>query len=136
MFVDASAMVAIITSEPEADVLAAALEQADAPITSAIAIFEAVLGIARKYRRDMTKARGVVMDFLAAARVRTVPIGDREAQAALGAFARYGKGRGHRAQLNLGDCFAYAVAAEHNVTLLYIGNDFSRTDVRSAIASD
>jgi ribonuclease VapC len=48
------------------------------------------------------------------------------------AFARYGKGRGHPAQLNMGDCFAYAVAKTHGAILLFKGEDFGQTDIRSA----
>lgn len=51
---------------------------------------------------------------------------------ALKAFARYGKGQGHPAQLNMGDCFAYAVAKTHNVPLLFTGNDFPHTDITPA----
>ncbi|HSI40346.1 MAG TPA: type II toxin-antitoxin system VapC family toxin [Xanthobacteraceae bacterium] len=50
-------------------------------------------------------------------------------RSALEAFDRYGKGGGHPAQLNMGDCFAYACAKLHNVPLLYKGNDFARTDL-------
>lgn len=48
---------------------------------------------------------------------------------ALAAFERFGKGSGHPAQLNLGDCFAYAIAKRHGIKLLYKGNDFSQTDL-------
>jgi len=74
-----------------------------------------------------------VREFLSAARIRTVPITDKEADLALGAFARYGKGRGHPAQLNMGDCFAYAVAKAHQVPLLFNGDDFDKTDIIPAI---
>jgi ribonuclease VapC len=56
-----------------------------------------------------------------------------QARTALYAFARYGKGRGHPAQLNLGDCFAYAVARDRRVPLLFKGNDFSQTDIEPAV---
>ena len=51
---------------------------------------------------------------------------------ALAAFARFGKGQGHPAQLNMGDCFAYACARTRNIPLLFIGNDFSQTDIPAA----
>ena len=57
----------------------------------------------------------------------------REAEAALDAFSGYGKGRGHPAQLNLGDCFAYAVARTYQTALLFKGEDFDKTDIRSAM---
>jgi ribonuclease VapC len=135
MFVDASAIVAILTREPEADVLADALERARSPITSPIAIFEATLGIRRKRHASVEEAEEDVGEFLETAAVRTIPITERETETALSAFARFGKGRGHPAQLNLGDCFAYAVARNHRTTLLFKGEDFTKTDIRSAVAS-
>jgi ribonuclease VapC len=132
MFVDASALVAILTREPGADRLADLLEEAAAPITSPIAIFEAVLGIRRKRHASVEEAEADVREFLRLAGVRTVPICEEETATALGAFSRYGKGRGHPAQLNLGDCFAYAVSRNHQTTLLFTGDDFGRTDIQSA----
>ena len=131
-FVDASAIVAILTREAEADALADALEQAPSPITSAIAIFEAVLGICRKRHASIDEAEEDVRDFLRIAGVDSIPITEREARTALLAFARYGKGRGHPAQLNLGDCFAYAAAKNNRAALLFKGEDFDKTDIRSA----
>jgi ribonuclease VapC len=135
MFVDASAIVAIVTREPEADTLADVLESAQAPITSPIAIFEAALGICRKRHASVDEAEQDVAEFLGLAGVRTVSITDREAHTALAAFSRYGKGRGHPAQLNLGDCFAYAVAKNYQTELLFKGEDFDKTDLRSAARS-
>jgi ribonuclease VapC len=132
MFVDASAIVAILTREPEADALADALEGAALPITSPIAIFEAVLGICRKRRASIEEGRQNVHEFLGIAGIRTVPVTEHETEIALTAFSRYGKGRGHPAQLNLGDCFAYAVARSHRVSLLFKGEDFDKTDIRRA----
>ncbi len=128
MFLDASAIVAILTREPEADLLTDRLEEAAAPVTSPIAVFEAVLGICRKRHASIEEARQDVGEFLSAARVALVPLTAREAETALEAFSRYGKGRGHPAQLNLGDCFAYAVAKNYGMSLLYKGEDFDKTD--------
>jgi ribonuclease VapC len=132
-FVDASAIVAILTREVEADALADALEQAPSPITSAIAMFEAVLGICRKRHASIDEAEEDVRDFLRIAGVTAIPITEREAETALLAFGRYGKGRGHPAQLNLGDCFAYAAAKNHRAALLFKGEDFAKTDIRLAL---
>lgn len=133
MFVDASAIVAILTREPEADALADVLDEARSSITSPIAVFEAVLGVCRKRHASVAEAATDVSEFLATAGVRTVPITDKDTEAALDAFSRYGKGRRHPAQLNLGDCFAYAVARQHRASLLFKGDDFARTDIRPAI---
>ena len=135
MFVDASAIVAILTREAEADTLADVLESARSPITSPIAIFEAALGICRKRHASVEEAEEDVRQFLDMAGVPAVPITAREAETALAAFSRYGKGRGHPAQLNLGDCFAYAVAKNHRTALLFKGEDFDKTDIPVATRS-
>ena len=129
MFVDASAIVAILTQEAEAEALIDRLERAVRPISTAIAVFEATLGLCRKSHVSVAEAEADVGEFLSSARVTLVPVGAVEVTTALGAFSRYGKGRGHPAQLNMGDCFAYAVAKGHRVSLLYKGDDFSKTDI-------
>jgi ribonuclease VapC len=133
MFIDASAIVAILTREAEADVLADVLEGAHSAITSPIAIFEAALGICRKRHASVEEGGADVREFLEIARVRVVSITDEEAETALAAFSRYGKGRGHPAQLNLGDCFAYAMAKNHRTSLLFKGEDFDKTDIPPAV---
>lgn len=133
MFVDASAIVAILTAEPDADAMANTLEAAPAPIASPVAIFEAVLGVCCKRHASVAEVQGDVVDFQGVAGVRTVPVTKADADAALSAYARYGKGRGHPAQLNLGDCFAYAVARTHRAALLFEGDDFTRTDIPDAM---
>ena len=94
MFVDASAIVAILTREPEADSLADLLEAAPSPITSPIAVFEAALGICRKRHASVEEAEDDVREFLELARIQLIPITAKEADTALAAFSRYGKGRG------------------------------------------
>jgi ribonuclease VapC len=129
MFVDASAIVAILTREAEADALADAVESARSPVTSPIAIFEAALGVCRKRHARVEEAEEDVRELLGVAGIRIVSLTEREAETALAAFSRYGKGRGHPAQLNLGDCFAYAVAKNHRTALLFKGEDFDKTDI-------
>ena len=130
MFVDASAIVAILTGERDADFLAGRLETARQPVTSAIALFEAAAGVARKKACSITVARDFVLRFLSAADVEIVPIREREAVLALEAFDRFGKGR-HPASLNMDDCFAYAGARARGVPLLFKGDDFARTDLEN-----
>jgi len=129
VFVDASAIVAILTREADADALADRLESARSPITSPIAIFEAVAAICRKRHSSIDEAAKDVDDFLATAAVHTVPITTKEAQLAISAYSRYGKGGGHPARLNLADCFAYAVAKNYGTSLLFKGDDFGKTDI-------
>ncbi len=132
MFVDASAIVAMVTFEPDADRLADILERAQSPITSPIAIFEAALGIARKHPTNVENAEALVRRFLVQTGVRVVPISADAGFEALFAQARFGRGRGHPAKLNMGDCFAYAVAKTHDLPLLFKGNDFPHTDIAQA----
>jgi ribonuclease VapC len=129
MFVDASAIVGILTREADAEVLIDRLERAIMAITSPIAVFEAAAGLCRKHHVSIEEAEADVAEFLAAARINMVPVAAQEAATALAAFSRYGKGRGHPAQLNMGDCFAYAVARNNRTSLLFKGNDFSYTDI-------
>lgn len=129
MFVDASAIVAILSLESDHRHLAMRLEEADARMTSALAIFEAVTAIVRKTGFSVSHARSLVQDFLVRGEIAVVYVDGDVAHSALDAFERYGKGRGHPARLNLGDCFAYAMAKQHGVPLLYKGDDFSQTDL-------
>jgi ribonuclease VapC len=129
MFIDASAIVAILTLEPEADALADRLDGAVRCMTSPIAVFEAALAICRKRRASVTEARDDVQEFLDTAHIDLLAIAPADGDAALEAFARYGKGRNHPAQLNLGDCFAYAMAKNRGVPLLFKGDDFAKTDI-------
>ena len=132
MFVDASAIVAILTQESDADALADTLDSAAAPITSPIAVFEAALGICRKRRSSVAEAEADLRAFLSIAGVTVMPISPDAAATALSAFSRFGKGTGHPAQLNLCDCFAYAVAQNHKTSLLFKGEDFNKTDISTA----
>jgi ribonuclease VapC len=91
MFVDASAIVAILTREREADSLADRLEAACAPVTSPIAVFEAAVGICRKRDGSVKEAKQDVREFLELARIRLIPISAEDAATALVAFSRYGK---------------------------------------------
>ena len=132
MMIDASAIVAMLTDEPDGPVLAERLAGAREPITTAVALFEAVLGIARKRAVPPAEARAIVAELLTTVGVRMVPITPEMGDHALDAFAAYGKGTGHPAQLNMGDCFAYAAARAHRAALLFKGEDFTHTDVRRA----
>jgi ribonuclease VapC len=132
IFVDASAFVAIICGEPEAPALVARLEAAEDAITSPIAIYEAVLAVRRVLRGSHEDSRQDVMELIARAGIGVVPTTSADAELALSAFARYGKGQGHPAQLNLGDCFAYAAARRHGAALLCKDDKFPRTDIRLA----
>jgi ribonuclease VapC len=130
--IDASAIVAILTDEPEGDALTEALGRASEITTSPVAVFEATLGLVRILKRSVEDAETDVMEFLRLVGVVIKPIQPEIIHVALKAFARYGKGRGHPARLNLGDCFIYAQATVDGASLLYKGDDFSKTDIESA----
>jgi ribonuclease VapC len=130
--VDASAIVAMLTREADADMLLTTLETAGPAETTPVAVYEAVLGVSRKRQWSVAEAEAHVRDFLEAAGVSVQPIQPETAHVALEAFARYGKGRGHPARLNLGNCFIYAQAKAGGASLLYKGDDFSKTDIESA----
>ncbi|SOB80624.1 ribonuclease VapC [Sphingomonas guangdongensis] len=127
-FVDASVLVAIIADEADAWEQAERLRHAKDVITSPTAIWEAVVALSRSHSFDPEDARDEVEGVLHLISAVVVPIDARVGQIALEAYIRYGKGR-HPARLNMGDCFAYACAKTNDATLLYKGDDFSRTDL-------
>ena len=133
IFIDASAIVAILTDEDEARTLIEAIEAVSERFTSPIAIFEATLGICRKRHSSVSEAYEDVLQFLTIAGLQSIAVAPTDAKTALDAFSRFGKERGHPAQLNMGDCFAYAMATGRNAALLFKGNDFDKTDVRLPI---
>ena len=134
MFVDASAAVAILTNEPQRSALLRCLDGTSDLITSPLAVFEMVAALTRRRAQPAEMSADQVRAFLDTAGISIVPITDADGQEALAAFARYGKGQGHPAQLNLGDCFAYACARTRDVPLLFVGNDFSQTDIGAGMA--
>jgi ribonuclease VapC len=129
MFVDASAIVAILTEEDDGRALAAELENAAAPVTSPIALWESAASISRKMRSTAQQELGLVDAFISAAGIVIEPITAELAREALIAFDRYGRRSGHPADLNLGDCFAYACARRLGARLLHTGKDFTLTDI-------
>ena len=131
MIIDASAIVAIMANEPEATALLTPLMRATVRSTHSVSAYEAVLAIARKSGDSVAAARDVVFDFQRQLGIDTLPIGPAETNAALDAFARFGKDR-HPAALNMGDCFSYACARLRGMPLLYKGEDFAKTDIERA----
>jgi ribonuclease VapC len=131
MFIDASAIVAILVRESDGPDLMKRLDRTRKAYVSPISIYEAVLGVARARDVSLQEAEEAVDTFIVEASVETIAIDADVGRAALEAFGRFGKGR-HRAGLNLGDCFAYACAKQLDVPLLCKGDDFPRTDIRIA----
>ncbi len=128
IFADASALIAIITGESDADILADTLEADDSRLCSAVSVWETMAGLRRSYSFTVAEARSQVELFLNAGGFRFVNIGEPEWKIAADAFSAYGKGR-HPAALNMGNCFAYACARSYQAKLLYKGGDFEQTDL-------
>lgn len=131
IFVDASALIAIIAGEPDADELANRLEADRLRFCSALSVWETVAGLCRRYTFSIPSARAHVRRFLALGNMQFVNIGEPEFEIAADAYAHFGKGR-HPAALNMGDCYAYACAKVNRANLLFKGNDFSKTDIKAA----
>ncbi len=131
MFVDASAIIAIIGDEEDRLSLPARLAQAGAVFVSAIVLYEATTGLARKRACSIEQAEELVGLFVEETAAQTIEIGAEIGSTAIRAFGRYGRGR-HKADLNMGDCFAYACARACGAPLLFKGNDFVHTDIAVA----
>lgn len=128
MVVDTSAIAAILLDEPDAPVFARAIEAAPVRLLSVMSRVELSLVIES---RKGEGGRLSVDQFLAATPLDIVSMTPQHAALAIEAFRRFGKGR-HRAALNIGDCFAYALAKATGMPLLFKGDDFVHTDVRVA----
>ena len=128
IFVDASAMISMMTGESDADGLADRLGAERQRLCSAISVWETIAGLCRTHTFSVPSARAVVQSFIESNDLRCVGIGEREFELAAQAYAEFGKGR-HRAALNMGDCFAYACAKANRARLLFKGDDFSKTDI-------
>lgn len=131
MFVDASALTAMLTDEVDARALLARLQNHPKRTTSPLAVWETVIAVARILGLPIQEAGDAVEDYLKLLGIDVVAVAPETRALALDAFNRYGKSR-HPAALNFGDCFAYACARHDRVPLLYKGDDFSQTDIEPA----
>lgn len=129
IFLETSGLVATLAEEHDADELATRLSLAAEPITGSHVLVEAAMVLASRLDVEPTVALQSIDQALSQANVTVVPITHDIARAAVDAFARYGKGRGHPAKLNFGDCLSYGCARVHGVPLLLKGQDFAQTDV-------
>jgi len=130
MIVDASAFIAILRAEPDAAVYANALRSTNVRRISAINFVEASIVI--DGARDPV-ARGEFDDLFQDLSLTIEPVTEEQARIARDAYRDFGKGSRNPAQLNLGDVFAYALAKVTREPLLFKGNDFVHTDIRSAL---
>jgi len=126
MIVDSSAVIAILRDEPEREEFSEAIAKAESPRISAVNYVEAAVVIDRS--RSPISSRKFD-DFFREAKIAIEPVTALQASIAREAYRDFGKGSGHPAGLNLGDCFAYALAKAAGEPLLYKGDDFARTDL-------
>lgn len=132
MIIDSSALVAVLTCEPEAAELGRVIGAANRCRISAVNFVEAAIVIDKS--RDPIASRRFD-EFLNTARVVVEPVTAEHARIAREAYRDFGKTSGHPAKLNFGDCFAYALAKVEAEPLLFKGRDFIHTDIESAISA-
>ncbi|MGH9446672.1 MAG: type II toxin-antitoxin system VapC family toxin [Terriglobia bacterium] len=130
MIVDASAIIAILRNEPEARSCAKAIANASSRRISAVNYVEAAIIIDGS--RDPVASRRFD-DLLHAAQMVVEPVTEAQAHIAREAYRDFGKGSGHPAGLNLGDCFAYALAKVTGEPILFKSDDFAHTDLTPAL---
>jgi ribonuclease VapC len=130
VIVDTSALIAILRDEPEASAMAQAIEEATQRQISAANWLEAAAVIDGS--RDPVAGRQFD-DLIRVARILVAPVTEQQALIARAAYRDFGKGSGHPAGLNFGDCFAYALAKYTGEPLLFKGRDFAHTDIVPAL---
>jgi len=130
MIIDTSALLAILRDEPEAASLAKAIAADSSRRISAVSYVEAAVVIDAS--RDPVASRKFD-ELLREARFVIEPVTESQARIAREAYRDFGKGSGHAARLNFGDCFAYALAKDSAEPLLFKGSDFKRTDLSSVL---
>ncbi len=130
MIVDSSALVAVVLDEPTADAILEVLVRESRVRVSAADLLETWMVIDR---RETAESAQILAGLLARIDLGVEPVTLTQVEIARNAFRLYGKGSGHGARLNFGDCFAYALAKERSEPLLFVGNDFGQTDIVPAI---
>jgi ribonuclease VapC len=130
MIVDTSAIVAVVRADPERARYRDAISAADNVAMSAASYLEACIVIDRS--SDPSHSR-LFDDLLTRMGVAVEPVTVEQARIARQAYRDFGKGSGHPAQLNFGDCFSYALAIDTGEALLYKGADFRHAGIRSAL---
>jgi ribonuclease VapC len=130
VIVDTSALIAILRAEPDASEMAHAIERAQSRRISAANWLETAVVIDTS--RDPVVSRRFD-ELVQTAELHVEPVTHDQARIARDAYRDFGKGSGHKAALNFGDCLAYALAKSTGETLLFKGNDFGHTDITPAL---
>jgi ribonuclease VapC len=131
--VDTSAVVAIFLQEAEMPLFLDCLASSQRNWISAASVLECSIVIRGRKTSTGDRSERWLDDFLVAMDIQVEPVLVEDLRLARDANLRFGKGTGHPAQLNFGDCFAYALAKRLDVPLLYKGDDFARTDIAPAL---
>ncbi len=131
--IDTSAVVAIFRQESDAALYAQRIGDDDQPLMSAANVVETSLVLRGLKRITSEQAERWLDEFLLTAGIRVEQVTAEHVQQARRAHIQFGKGTGHSAGLNFGDCFAYALARATGEPLLFKGDDFSHTDVKAAL---
>jgi len=132
--VDSSAAIAMMLHEPPAPVLSARLATDTERVMSIASYLEAGTVLAGRRRHDRLKAIDELDAFLSETGIDLVPVDRVQGRLALSARITHGRGMEHGGTLNFGDAFSYGLAKALDAPLLFVGNDFAATDVRSALA--
>ena len=130
MVIDTFAIFAAVVGEADSGLYRNAILSAPLRILSAVTLLETQIVL---FSRSGGNSIVILLELILRAGIAIVPFDPPTAEAAVDAFKRYGKGRGHKAQLNIIDCAAYAVAKTRNLPLLYKGRDFAATDIEPAL---
>lgn len=133
MVIDTSALVALLAEEPDATRIATAIERSDVRRIPSVVRLEATVVLTSILDRDPAVVAASVDNALSRAGFASIAIDDDITRLAISAFVRYGKGRGHPARLNIADCFVYGAARSADLPLLFIGDDFTHTDLVSVL---
>lgn len=130
MIVDSSALITILNEEPRSAICLNALRTSPITRISAATLLETAIVMDRHPRPTLGLA---LDDLIIQLSIAVEPVTHAQVSIAREAYHRFGKGSGHPARLNFGDCFAYALAKELDEPLLFVGQDFVHTDIRPAL---
>jgi ribonuclease VapC len=130
MILDTSAVIAILKNEPEAQAFSEAIEAAKEVRISAASYLESNI-VVGKFKDPILRAR--LEEILENPGLLIEPVTFAQAKIAWQAYRDYGKGSGHPANLNFGDCFSYALTRDKREPMLYKGDDFGHTDIQPAL---
>jgi ribonuclease VapC len=133
MVIDTSAIFAAIAGEADSEDYRLAIKSAPIRLVSAVTLLETRIVL---FARIGDGAITTLNELIERAQIGVTPFDDEQIAVAFQAFRRYGKGRGHPAQLNIVDCAAYALARSRDLPLLFKGNDFTHTDIKPALPTN